>query len=80
MAVNEKKRALPAIISFLGFYSLLDSRGIEAARHTQEPLISLACMLTGLCKEPFLPKRSFKCFKQKRRHNIANAKMGNFPN
>ena len=70
MAVNEIKKALPAIISFLGFYSLLDSRGIEVARHTQEPLISLACMLTGLCKEPFLPKRSFKCFKQKRRQII----------
>ena len=65
-----KKKALPAIISFRGFYSLLDSRGIEVARHTQEPLISLACMLTGLCKEPFLPKRSFKCFKQKRRQII----------
>ena len=68
MAENGKK-ALPGI-SFLGFYSLLESRGIEVAHHTEEPLISLACMLTGLCKEPFLPKRSFKCFKQKRKQII----------
>lgn len=65
-----EKKELPAIISFLGFYSLLESRGIEVAHHTEEPLISLACMLTGLCKEPFLPKRSFKCFKQKRKRIV----------
>lgn len=68
MAENGKKKAFTGYNLVPGV--LLSSREPrERGRppHRGTSLVSLACMLTGLCKEPFLPKRSFKCFKQKRK-------------